>query len=236
MRRQADAYGADIRSAHVEGLEALKGGFRLATSEGPVRARKVILATGVIDNEPDLPGVEDAVRRGLLRVCPICDGYEVIGKAVGVIGDGPHGAREARFLTTYSDEVSLIHIGRPGDLAPAERRRLSAAGVRLIETSIDQVLLERSRIAALCFAGGKPARFDVLYAALGVTPRAALAVEAGAQLDPTGRLIVSEHQETSVSGLYAGGDVVRGLNQISVAQGEGAIAATDVHNSLRGRG
>jgi thioredoxin reductase (NADPH) len=232
MRRQAEAYGADIRKGHVEGLEALNDGFRLATAEGPIRARKVILATGVIDNEPDVPGVEEAVRRGLIRVCPICDGYEIIGKAVGVIGDGPHGAREARFLTTYSDDVSLIHIGRKGDLPAPERRRLAAAEVRLIETSIDRVLLDRRRVAALCFAGGEPTSFDALYAALGVTPRTALAMEAGAMLDKTGRLVVGEHQETSVQGLYAAGDVVRGLNQISVAQGEGAIAATDVHNTL----
>ena len=236
MRRQAEAYGADIRRGRVEGLDALKSGFRLATSEGPVRARKVILATGVIDNEPDVAGVEDAIGRGLIRVCPICDGYEVIGKAVGVIGRGAHGAREARFLTTYSDDVSLIHIGRRSDLSAAERRRLGAAGVRLIETPVDRVVLERRRIAALCFAGGEPRTFDALYSALGVTPRASLAVEAGAVLDKTGRLVVDEHQETSVSGLYAAGDVVRGLNQISVAQGEGAIAATGVHNALMARG
>jgi thioredoxin reductase (NADPH) len=235
MRRQAQAYGADLRSAHVEGLKALKAGFVLQTSLGQLRARKVILATGVIDKEPDLPGIEDAVRCGLVRVCPICDGYEVIGKTVAVIGSGVHGAHEARFLTTWSDAVSLIHIGRPDDLPDAERRRLKAAGVGLIETPIERVMLDRRRIVALCLGPGAPKAFDVLYAALGVTPRAQLATGAGAKLDASGRLIVGEHQETSVPGLYAAGDVVRGLNQISVAQGEGAIAATDVHNGLTAR-
>ncbi|WP_257837152.1 NAD(P)/FAD-dependent oxidoreductase [Phenylobacterium sp. J426] len=79
---------------------------------------------------------------------------------------------------------------------------------------------------------GEKRSFDVVYSALGVTPRAQLAVQAGAKLDDSGRLIVGSHQETSVPGLYAAGDVVRGLNQISTAEGEGAIAATDVHNSL----
>jgi thioredoxin reductase (NADPH) len=76
----------------------------------------------------------------------------------------------------------------------------------------------------------------VVYSALGVTPRADLAVNAGARLDDGGRLIVDDHQQTSVDGLYAAGDVVRGLNQISTAQGEGAIAATDIHNRLRDGG
>jgi thioredoxin reductase (NADPH) len=235
MRRQAQAYGADIRAAHVEGLRALKAGFRLETSEGPIRARTVILATGVIDNEPEAPGVEAAVRRGLLRACPICDGYEASGKTVGVIGAGPHGAREARFLTTYTKDVWLIHIGRAQDLPANERKRLKAAGVGLIETPIDRVVLDARRSAALCFGPDKPRVFDVVYMALGVTPRVSLAIGAGAKLDKTGRLVVGEHQETSVPGLYAAGDVVRGLSQISVAQGEGAIAATDVHNALAGR-
>ncbi len=156
----------------------------------------------------------------------------MIGKTVGVIGCGAHGAREARFLTTYSNDVWLIHTGRASDLPAAERRRLKAAGVGLIETPIDRVVVDDRRTATLWLGPGEPKAFDALYAGLGVTPRATLATDAGAKLDKSGRLIVGEHQETSVAGLYAAGDVVRGLNQISVAQGEGAIAATDVHNTL----
>jgi thioredoxin reductase (NADPH) len=236
MRRQAELYGAQISAGYVSDLKVLKTGFGLATAEGSLRAAKVVLATGVIDNEPDVSGVEEAVLRGLIRVCPICDGYEVIGKTVGVIGADAHGAREALFLTTYSDDVWLIHTGPRDALPQAERRRLKAAGVRLIETPIERVVLDRRRIAALCFGPGEPQRFDVLYAGLGITPRAGLAVDAGARLDAEGRLIVSQHQETSIPGLYAAGDVVRGLNQISTAEGEGAIAATDIHNSLRDAG
>jgi thioredoxin reductase (NADPH) len=232
IRRQAEDYGADIRAGHVEALRADAEGFTLSTDDGALRARKVILASGVIDNEPDLPGVEDAIRCGLLRVCPICDGYEVIGQRVAVIGDGEHGAREARFLTAYSDDVTLIHVGGRAGLSRAERQRLRAAGVQVIETPIERVMLDRRRISALCLGPGEPAAFDAVYAGLGITPRAKLAIDAGAKLDRSGRLVVGAHQQTSVAGLYAAGDVVRGLNQISVAEGEGAIAATDVHNRL----
>jgi thioredoxin reductase (NADPH) len=232
MRRQAEAYEADIRPGQVSALTALASGFRLQTDEGPLRARRVILASGVVDNEPAIPQVGDAVRAGLLRVCPICDGYEVIGQSVAVIGADDHAAHEACFLTTYSQDVCLIHVGAPDALSAAERAQLKAAGVGLIETPIGRVVLDRRRITALCLGPGEPRRFDAVYAALGVTPRSALAVDAGATLDPAGRLVVDEHQQTSVPGLYAAGDVVRGLNQISTAAGEGAIAATAVHNSL----
>ena len=233
MRRQAEQYGTRIVSGNVSKLKVLKTAFRLKTAEGTLAARKVILATGVIDNEPAVPGFEAAVMEGLIRVCPICDGYEVIGKSVGVIGADDHGGHEARSLTTYSDNVWLIHTGPLAALSQQERKRLKAAGVGIIETPIERVVLDRRRIAALCFSPGEPRQFDALYAGLGITPRAGLAVDAGAKLDAEGRLLVGAHQETSVAGLYAVGDVVRGLNQISTAQGEGAIAATDIHNSLR---
>jgi len=232
MRRQASFYGAVIRTGNVSELKPLKSGFRLGCGAEAVRASTVILATGVIDNEPAIPGVEEAVMHGVIRVCPICDGYEVIGQAVGVIGADDHGGREARFLTTYSDDVWLIHTGERGALSQAERRRLKAARVGIIETPIERVVLDRRRVSALCFGPGEPKRFDALYAGLGVTPRVNLAIDAGARTDAEGRLFVGPHQETSVPGLYAAGDVVRGLNQISTAEGEGAIAATDVHNRL----
>ena len=235
IRRQAEAYGGAITSGIVEGLRPLDGGFALDLADGAIRARTAILATGVMDNEPPLPGVEDAVRCGLLRVCPICDGYEAIDRRIGVIGDSAHGAREAIFLTTYSRDVTLIHVGAADALPSGERARLRAAQVAVVETPIDRVVLDRRRIAALCLGPGEPWTFDALYAALGVTPRSGLAVDAGAKLDATGRLVVGEHQETSIPGLYAAGDVVRGLNQISVAQAEGAIAATDAHNALSRR-
>ena len=102
----------------------------------------------------------------------------------------------------------------------------------MLETPIEQITLEDGAIRAVSFAGGRAHRFDTLYSAFGVTPRFGLADGLGAAHEPSGRLIVDEHQETSVDGLFAAGDLVRGLNQLSVAAGEGAIAATAVHNRL----
>jgi thioredoxin reductase (NADPH) len=234
MRRQAEAYGARVGTGLVEALQRGKGGFRATIDGTPLLARTVILATGVVDNLPDVPELVDGVAKGLVRICPICDGYEVMGQSVGVIGRDDHCASEAIFLRTWSDDVTFIHIG-PEPLPPPIRAQLSAAGVEVIESAIRAVRVERRRITAFDFGAGEPRRFDVVYSALGVTPRSELAVQEGAKLDASGRLIVNEHQETSVPGLYAAGDVVRGLNQISTAEGEGAIAATDVHNRLRNK-
>jgi thioredoxin reductase (NADPH) len=232
MRRQAEKYGAQIASGRVEALEPVRRGFRIISDGKPLHARTVILATGVVDNTPDLPDLEDGVAKGLVRFCPICDGYEVIGQTVGVIGRDDHCAREAIFIRTWSDDVTFINVGR-GKLAKPLLADLKRAQVKVIDSAIQGVVIEKRRITAFDFGAGAPRRFDAVYSALGVTARNQLAVQAGARLDDTGRLVVGEHQETSVPGLYAAGDVVRGLNQISTAEGEGAVAATHIHNALR---
>ncbi len=233
IRRQAEDFGARIEQAQVTGLTVEDDGFQVATPDRTLVARAVILATGVVDRLPELPGVEAAVRRSLVRICPICDGFEVTGQAVAVIGDSALGAHEAQFLQTYSDDVTLIHTGATGDLPEDERTKLAKVGVRLVEEPIDAVTLDHDRLTALAFTDHGRLAFNAVYTALGVDPRTELAVQAGARLGDDRRLIVDDHQQTTVPGLYAAGDLVRGLNQISTAQGEAAIAATALHNRLR---
>ncbi len=234
LRRQAERFGAPVSHGSVERLERLDGVFLAKLGTGQTfTARKVLLATGVVDHEPKLDAFRDGVRKGLVRVCPICDGYEAMGADIAVIGDGDKAVREALFLKTWSGRLTVIHVGAAEALDLEGRRRLAEAGVELIETSIEQVVIEQDRITALDLGRGRLQRFDLIYSALGSTPRADLAWRLGVEADPAGCLRVNAHQETSVPGLYAAGDLVRGLNQIAVAEAEAAIAATDIHNRLR---
>lgn len=236
LREQAERYGARFLEGQAERLERTRDGFLVRVGHRDVRARTVLLATGVKDNEPKLGDIFDAVQRKLIRICPICDGYETIGQSVGVVGSSEKGAREAFFMRTYSDQVTLIHVGEPSTLPEKERLELAEAGIDVVETHIDAVEIEEDRIAALDFEDGGIRRFDVIYSALGTTPRSLLAEDLQAQVDQSGCLIVNAHQMTTIEGLYAAGDLVRGLNQITVAEAEAAIAATDMHNQLRARG
>ena len=230
LREQAEEYGAVIEAGSVDKLSLVDGGFIASLNGRDLKVRAVLLATGVVDHHPDLPGVERAIQRALVRICPICDGYEAQGKAVAIIGRDDMGVREAAFLRTYSDRVTLIHVGPPGELT--EREALTRLGVTLVETPIDNVELEGDRVTALCW-GGRKAAFDLVYSALGTSPNASLAESLNARTGDDGRMIVDDHQLTSVPGLYAAGDVVRGLNQIAVAAAEAAVAATAIHNALR---
>ena len=230
MTDQAVEYGAVVEAGQVEALKRDGDGFVARLNGREVRVRAVLMATGVIDHHPDLPGVERAIERSLVRICPICDGYEAIDKAVAVIGHDGKGVREAAFLRTYSDRVTLIHIG-PAD-ALDEMAELARLGIELIRAPIDNVRLDGDRVTALSW-GGAFRTFDLVYSALGTSPNAGLADGLGARTGEDGRLFVDPHQQTSIAGLYAAGDVVRGLNQIAVASAEAAVAATAIHNSLR---
>jgi thioredoxin reductase (NADPH) len=236
MRSHAGRYGATVERGTVDRLAVEDGLFQLTLRRRAIQARTVLLATGVIDNEPKLPGFESAIAQGLIRICPICDGYEVSGQKVAVIGHSERGAREALFMRTYTPDVTLIHVGEPQTLPDAVRQELLAADLPVVETPIHAVQMEQGVIVAFDMEDGTPHRFDALYSALGSTPRSLLAAGLKAQMDEQGRLMVDEHQNTSVPGLYAAGDLVRGLNQLTVAEAEAAIAATDIHNRLRREG
>ncbi|CAN5249031.1 NAD(P)/FAD-dependent oxidoreductase [soil metagenome] len=230
MREQAREYGAVIEPGMVEAVTPASHGFVVRLNGRDVRCRAVLLATGVIDHHPELPGVEGAIKRSLVRICPICDGYEATDKAVAVIGDGDSGAREAAFLRTYTDRVTLIHVGPAHALT--EHAAIARLGITLVETTIDQVHIEDDRVTALTWANDRQA-FDLVYSALGTTANADLATAMGVEISGDGLMITDTHGRTSVPGLYAAGDVVRGLNQIAVATAEAAVAATAIHNALR---
>ncbi|MCW2243412.1 NAD(P)/FAD-dependent oxidoreductase [Azospirillum canadense] len=233
MRAQAERYGSHILSGTVEAVERTADGYRALTADGrEFRARTVLAATGVIDLEPELPNLYQAVQRGLIRHCPICDGFEVIDHRIGVIGFGTDALGEALFLRTYSRDITMLTLGQPMKLEEAEERRMAEAGIRAVEDPVVEVHSEGGRIAALTTATGERLAFDTLYSALGTMPRTDPVKALGVRICPDGRLVTDGHQQTGIEGLYAAGDIVEGLNQISVAMGQAAIAATAIHRRL----
>jgi thioredoxin reductase (NADPH) len=235
MREQAESYGARIVAGEVRGLarDGGTGDFTADLGDGTaVTARRVLVATGAQDVEPELPDIDRAVARGLVRYCPICDAYEVRGQKVAIIGYGKCSVREVLLLRTYTADVTLLTLGRGLDLTDGERRELREADVRLVEDPVAELAVEGDRIAAWKMASGEELRFDTLYAALGLKGRSGFLTGLGAERDPDGMFLVDQHQRTSVPGLWAAGDVVKGLGQISVAMGQAAVAATDINNSL----
>lgn len=209
------------------------GSFAIDVAGDRINARTVILAAGVVENKPPLEHVADAVKRGLIRTCPICDGYESIGKRIAVLGIGEHAAGEALYLRTYADEVTLlVSAADAASLSSETNAKLDFARIAIRPVLVGSISLGDNGVTAIGVEDGQTHHFDAVYSAFGITPQTMLAKGAGAQMDDAGRLFVDAHQETTLDGLFAAGDLVRGLNQISVAEGEAAIAATAIHNRL----
>jgi len=234
MGEQARLYGAEHARARARTLTRTPEGFSILAEDEDgqshtIESRFVLLATGVVDRLPAVDGIEAAIRAARVRICPICDAYEAIDQAIAVLGDGDLGAREAAFLTTYSPDVTLLHLGAPDILT--DPAALAEHGVNVLPIALGDLVLAQDGVH--CKTEAEARRFDCLYLALGCEMQSRLAVSWGATHDADGNLIVDAHQQTSIDGLYAAGDVVRGLNQIAVAAAEAAIAATDIHKRLR---
>ncbi|WP_183775896.1 NAD(P)/FAD-dependent oxidoreductase [Phenylobacterium haematophilum] len=206
--------------------------WRATLADRAVLGRTVLFATGVIDRRPPISEPEQAIREGLLRFCPICDGFEAMLDRIAVIGMDDHAAREALFLRAYSPSVSLLTLGSNHKVSRVSHEALDRAGVPLIVVQPDGLKVQDNRLHALRIDGSELEPFEVVYGALGVEPQSSLAETIGVVTDGSGCILVDEHQRTFLPGVYAAGDVVRGLDQISVAVGEAAIAATAIHNSL----
>ncbi len=233
LREQAGKYGADIIEGQVEKLERCADGTFIASFDaGTIHVQRVLLATGGLDADPELPGIRDAVRRGLVRYCPICDAYEAAGQKVALIAYGKCRLKEALLLRAYTPDLTVLTLGQKMDISGEERDMLRAAGIRILDDPVRKLSSEGDTITAWHMENGTTHRFDTIYSALGTRIRSELATSLGAEADEDGALIVRDHQRTSVDGLYAAGDVVRGLSQISVAAGQAAVAATHMNASV----
>ena len=233
LRLQASHYRISVQERAVDRLEKLEPeGFRVHVGADSFLARSVLLATGALDRTVRFPALREAVDRGLIRHCPICDGYEAREQKVGLLGHGEQNIREALFIHHFSKDLTLLSFDEPMRISDEDMQVLRERGIQVVETPVSGLELNDGKIAALEKNGGGMHVFDTMYSMLGIEVRSQLAQDLGAECDAGGNLLVDDHLRTSIPGLYAAGDVVSGLNQISVATGQAAIATTAIHNSL----
>lgn len=230
LRTQLSAYDVAIHAGGVQALHKRDDAFVLVADAGrEFGALKVLLATGIVDVLPDVDWVEAAIEVGALRLCPVCDGYEASDQRIAVYAPAGSGFDHAVFLRTYSAHVALV-FSDDSTVGEELRGRAAVEGVRIIDDARD-LRFDGGR-CSFARADGTRERFDTVYPFLGSHARSELATAVGARSDADGALSVDHDQMTSVEGLYAAGDVVSSLNQISVAVGHSGVAATAMHNAL----
>jgi thioredoxin reductase len=222
---------AGYPSVRVQGGEATAverlddGAFRARTADrGELRARHVLLATGMDYVLPELPGVAERWGDSVFH-CPFCHGWEVRDRALAVLGNGEHAVFTTLLLAAWSDDVVLL----ARDVAAADRAKLEAAGIPIEERDVVAV---RGEGATLVFADGSELARDGLLVGAPLRQRSGLAAELGVELEARGTIAVDRFARTSVPGVFAAGDVAGTTQMVAAALGAGAQAGAFVHTSL----
>ena len=227
MKQQAATFETRFESALVDSIRRDGKGFVLVARSVEWRTRCVILATGLTDKLPDGPWVEEAVACHALRLCSICDAYEASDTRIGVYGSLADIAAHGLFLRSYSSRVTLLPTD---DMEGGEKlTQARAQGVEVLPSG-GVLGFDGQRCTYTC--DGHTETFDSVYPYMGAQTTAGLVAALGVELSETGEIVVDRRQMTDLPGLFAIGDVVSGLNQISVAVGQAAIAATAAHHWL----
>lgn len=237
---QLERYGGAVMPGEILDLRIEDGLFVAdylpeggsADALAQLYAHTVLLATGVADEGLPIELWREAIAFGSVRLCPVCDGFDVIDKRIAVATSATNPVGHALFMRTFSPDVTLFLRGAPDMLDGDDRRRLAAAGVAVVDSPLLSVTLDAAMKPLLHTEDGAAHEADVFYPMLGENARSGLAARLGATTAQCEELVVDVHGATTVPGLYAIGDVTVGLNQIAVATGQAARAATDIHNRL----
>lgn len=221
------------RDARVGEAKAEGDGFSIADTRGEQhRAKRLLLATGVRDELPAIPGLSERWGKSVLH-CPYCDGYELGGGKLGVLASGSFSALKAALVADWG-EVTLFLNGEVEPDAEA-RALLERRGVSVERVPIVAAEGEGTAMAGLRLADGRLAPVKALFVAAGICPASPLAEELGCAFDdgPFGPLLrVDGMKQTSVTGVYAAGDAATARHSVALAVADGVVAGTGLHMSL----
>ena len=235
MREQMQELRVATAEGEVRALERMPDGFfRMKIDGRDVLGQTVIFATGLEDNLPSFTDAQKLVTDGYLRICPICDGYEIRGRPAAVIGSTERAVAEARFLKTFTSSITILTLGQAAQWSDETAGALRGEGIEVLSERLETLSKASHEEMDLHLEGGKKLEGAILYSALGVRPRSRIAAELGVRLEEDGRISTGLRQETNVEGCFGAGDVVTGLNQLGVAMAHGEVAAVAIHNRLRG--
>lgn len=233
-RDELRQYDIELRQAVVNGITSSADGFDVTLREGdPVRALAVLLATGIRDELPAVPGL-DACYGITAHHCPYCDGWEHRDKAIGVIGRGAGAAGLALSLRTWSDRVMLCTNG-PSKLTPAQREQLAAQHVTVHERRLTRVDHSNGHVSALVLAKGESVPCDAIFFSARQRQQCDLAKSLGCEFTGKGTVKTDHLGKTCVPGVFVVGDASRDVQFVIVAAAEGAKAGVAINKALQAR-
>jgi thioredoxin reductase len=226
LRRRGRAevlqYGVSVRDVEVLDVERAAGGFEARLQGGAhVSARKLILATGMVDVCPSIEGIQQYYGRGVHH-CPICDGFEVRDFPVGVLGSGDGASRSALQLLRWSPDLVLFTHG-PSGLSGGSRALLDRHGVVVREERVARLSGERGELAAVVLESGEAVPRRALFLKTGL----------GCKVEGNGIAEAEFHGSTSSDGVFVVGDASPRVQLVAVAAAEGAAAAVRLNAMMQ---
>jgi thioredoxin reductase len=226
-RAEVRSYGVELVDELV--VEATRG-FTLRLAEGrTLTARRLLLATGAVDELPDIPGARERWGRDFLH-CPYCHGWEVRDQRLGVLGGTPDAVRYAQIVRQWSDDV--VFVDPANSLTAAERDGLLAREVRIVAGPVRQVLVEDDRLSGIAMDDGRIVHLDALFVPPRFVPNSHLLAELGCDLDENGWPTADAGGRTSVRGVWVAGNVTDPRAQVITAAGQGSAAAIAINADL----
>jgi thioredoxin reductase len=229
-RAELGRYGVEVVTAEVQDAEVLDGAVRLTSARGADLTRTVLLATGMLDEVPDIPGFADLWGTSA-HTCPYCDGFEHRDKRLAILAAGGRGEHLAVLLRQWSDDVVLLSNG-PHNLAADQLARVQAVGVRVIETPVVGLDSDNGRLRRVHLGSGQMLDRDALFFYVGRRLRNDLARTLGCELRDDGAIAVDANHATTVDRVYAAGNCSDPRALVPAAAGSGATAAVAINARL----
>jgi len=229
-RAELAGYGLDVVTADVQDAEFLDGAVRLTWDTSAEVTRTVILATGMLDEVPDIPGFAE-VWGTSAHTCPYCDGFEHRDERIAVLAAGARGEHLAVLLRQWSHDVVWLSNG-PHDLAADQLARVQALGVPVIETPVVGLDSDNGRLHRVRLGDGQTLDRDALFFYIGWQLRTDLARALGCELRDDGSIVVDSDQATTVDRVYAAGNSADPRALVPVAAGSGVAAAVAINARL----
>jgi thioredoxin reductase (NADPH) len=232
-RAECAKFGVDFVSGIVDEASNDAGElFEIRLREGSAfEARRILLAIGIKDFWPDIPGLERCYGE-TVHVCPDCDGYETRDKKTVVVGTGRKAVGMALALTTWTRQIVICTNGEKAEMGQALLDKLKALNIPVLEAPIKGVVSKSTEIIAIDLEGGMSLDCERLYFAIGQYPADDLGAQLGCKRDELGRLVIDDRNHTSVKDVYAAGDIAPGPQVAIGAAASGAVAAIAIHASL----
>ena len=221
----------ELRDVEVVGAECLDGRFRVTLAGGAqARARKLLLATGVVDNLPTIDGFRELYGRGVFH-CPYCDGWEVRDQPLAIYGRGDRGLGLSLELTTWSRDLVLCTDG-PSEIDDDGRGRLERNGISIREDRVARLEGRDGVLERILFENGSDLRRRALFFTTGQWQRSTLSNQLGCEFNDKGTVRTGKYETTHLPGLYVAGDASRAVQWVVVAASEGAEAAFAINTDL----